>query len=125
MLSYGTEGTALLDGNSYTFYDKKNAVMKKVSGNATTDRANTLSSTGPSHDRLHVRDFVDAIRTGKTPNCPVEEGHKSVALLHLGNIAWRVRRELNCRSQDGHILNDPEAAKLWRRDYEPGWEPIV
>ena len=72
-----------------------------------------------------MRDFVDAIRTGKTPNCPVEEGHKSVALLHLGNFAWRVQRELNCRPQDGNILTDPEAAKLWRRDYEPGWEPIV
>jgi predicted dehydrogenase len=125
VLVYGTEGTALLDGNSYKLYDKKNAVIKEVNGNATTDRANTLSSTGPALDRLHVRDFVDAIRTGKAPNCPVEEGHKSVALLHLGNIAWRAQRELICSPQDGHILNDPEAAKLWRRDYEPGWEPIV
>jgi len=77
------------------------------------------------NDRISRRDFVDAIRTGKTPNCPAEQGHKSVALLHLGNIAWRVRRELNCRPQDGPILNDPEAAKLRCRDYEPGWEPIV
>jgi hypothetical protein len=46
-------------------------------------------------------------------------------MLHLGNIAWRVGRELHCNPADGHIENDPEAMKLWRREYEPGWEPVV
>jgi len=26
---------------------------------------------------------------------------------------------------NGHIVNDPEAQRLWSRTYEPGWEPIV
>jgi hypothetical protein len=46
-------------------------------------------------------------------------------MLHLGNIAWRTRRDLHCDPANGHILNDAEAMKLWRRDYEPGWEPVV
>jgi hypothetical protein len=123
VLVHGTEGTALLDGNNYTIYDKRNAVVKEVRGSTTGDRANTLSSTGLALDQLHVRDFVDAIRAGRPPSCPADEGHRSAALLHLGNIAWRVRRGLDCDPADGHIRNDPDAASLWRRDYAPGWEP--
>ena len=58
-------------------------------------------------------------------NSPIEEGHKSVALLHLGNIAWRVGRELRCDPSNGHILGDDKAEKLAKRDYEKGWEPKV
>jgi hypothetical protein len=76
-------------------------------------------------DQLHVKNFLDCIRTGSTPNSPIVEGHKSVAMLHLGNIAWRTGRELNCDTTNGHIKNDDAAAALWRRDYEPGWEPVV
>ena len=63
--------------------------------------------------------------TGKKPNSPISEGHKSVSMLHLANIAWRVNRELHLDTANGHIKNDEEAMKLWRRDYEPGWEPKV
>jgi len=40
-------------------------------------------------------------------------------------VAWRVGRELQCDPANGHIKNDPEAMKLWRRDYEKGWGPKV
>jgi len=32
---------------------------------------------------------------------------------------------LHCNQQNGHILNDEEAMKLWKRTYEKGWEPKV
>jgi hypothetical protein len=72
---------------------------------------------------MHVRNFVDAIRLGTPLSSPIEEGHKSVTMLHLGNIAQRTGRALACNPSDGHILNDDEAMKLWQREYEPGWEP--
>jgi hypothetical protein len=43
----------------------------------------------------------------------------------LGNIAQRSGRSLLTDPTTGHILGDPEAAKLWTREYEPGWEPTV
>jgi len=46
-------------------------------------------------------------------------------MLHLGNIAWRVGRELHCNPANGHILKDAQAMKLWRREYEKGWAPVV
>jgi hypothetical protein len=68
---------------------------------------------------------VDAIRLGKQLNSPIEEGHKSVTMLHLGNIAWRVGRELHCDTANGHIQKDSAAQKLWKREYEHGWAPVV
>jgi predicted dehydrogenase len=125
VLIYGTEGTALLDGNAYTIYDRKNKIVKQVKSNEVADPTNTVSASGIELDQMHFANFIDAIRNGTPPNCPAKEGHKSVALLHLGNIAWRVGRELHCDPANGHILKDSDAMKLWRRKYEPGWEPKV
>lgn len=125
VLVYGSEGTALIDGNSYTIYDNKRKVVKKATGNEAVDPTNTVSASGLKLDLLHVTNFIDAVRNGTPVTCPIVEGHKSVTLLHLANIAWRVGRELHCDPANGHILNDAEAMKLWRRTYEPGWEPKV
>jgi len=125
VMVHGTGGSALLDGNGYTLFDLKKKVIKQIKDEPKVDPTNTLSGSGIELDQLHFRDFLECIRTGKAPNSPVQEGHKSVAMLHLGNIAWRVGRELNCDPGTGHIRNDSEAMKLWRRDYEPGWAPAV
>ena len=122
---YGTEGSALLDGNSYTIFDKNKKVVKEVKEKAAVDPTNILSGTGIELDRLHFQNFIGAIRSGQRLNSPIEEGHKSVTLLHLGNIAWRVGRELHCDPANGHILKDSQARKLWRREYERGWTPVV
>ncbi len=125
VLVYGTKGTALLDGNAYTIYDSKRTIIKQANGNESVDPTNTVSATGIGLDRLHFANFIEAVRTRVPANCPAEEGHKSVGLLHLGNIAWRMGRELHCDPANGHILEDEEAMKLWGRQYEPGWEPQV
>ena len=122
---FGTTGAALLDGNSYTIFDKNKKVVKEVKEKAVVDPTNTLSGTGIALDQLHFKNFVEAIRTGTRPNSPIEEGHKSVTMLHLGNIAWRVGHELHCDPANGHIQKDAEAVKLWRREYERGWAPVV
>jgi len=125
VLIYGTEGVALLDGNAYTIYDKKGKIVKQMKSNEVVDPTNTLSSTGEDLDQLHFANFIDAVRNGTPVNCPATEGHASTGLLHLGNISWRVGRELHCDNATGRILNDDDAMKLWQRDYEPGWEPKV
>jgi predicted dehydrogenase len=122
---YGTSGTALLENANYTIYDSKRKVIKSAKADVKADPTDTVSASGIELDQLHVKNFLDCIRSGQTPNSPITEGHKSVAMLHLGNIAWRVGRELNCDTTNGHIQKDSHAAALWHRSYEPGWEPKV
>jgi predicted dehydrogenase len=124
-LIYGTEGAALLDGEDYIIYDKKRKIIKQAKGTEVVDPTNTVSGSGIGMDTAHVSNFVETVRGNQQLNCPIVEGYKSVNLLHLGNISWRVKRELNCDPDNGYILHDREAMGLWRRQYEPGWEPMV
>jgi len=122
---YGTEGSALLENNNYTVFDRKRRKVKALVEPAEAEGTNTSSANGVRLDRLHIQNFVDAIRTGVPLTSPISEGHKSTTLLHLGNISWRTGRMLDCDPANGHILRDEEAMKLWGRTYEPGWEPRV
>jgi predicted dehydrogenase len=125
VLIYGTEGCAFLDGDDYIIYDKKKKVVKQAKGKEAVDPTNNISGSGMGMDMAHVSNFIEAVRGNQQLHCPIEEGYKSVNMLHLGNIAWRVGRELHCDPTNGHILNDNDTMKLWRREYEPGWEPVV
>jgi len=122
---YGTAGSALLENNNYTFFDEKNKVVKQVSEKSESQGTNTQSANGIRLDRLHVKNFIDSVRGEAQLTSPISEGHLSVTLLHLGNIAQRVGRTLNCDPGNGRIINDADAMKLWQRTYEPGWEPKV
>jgi predicted dehydrogenase len=124
-LIYGTQGTALLDGDDYIIYDNNKKIIKQAKGNEIVDPTNPISGSGMGMDTAHVSNFIETVRGNQQLTCPIAEGYKSVSLLHLGNIAWRVGRELKCDPANGHILKDHDAMKLWRRNYEPGWEPKV
>jgi hypothetical protein len=122
---YGTEGSALLEGNNYTVFDTKNRKVKSTAEKAEGDPTNTQSASGIRLDRLHVKNFIDAVAMGAALTSPIEEGHRSVTMLHLGNISQRVGRTLVCNPADGHVVDDEGAMKLWQREYEPGWAPAV
>jgi predicted dehydrogenase len=121
---YGENGSVAIDGNGYTIYDQKNKVVKTVKSGKDESGGSTIGP-GDQLDAYHLVNFLDAVRENKTPSADIAEGHRSVLLCHLGNIAWKTGRAITCDTTNGHILNDPEAAKLWQREYEPGWEPKV
>jgi hypothetical protein len=85
------------------------------------DGTNTISATG-NLDFFHFNNFIDSIRGTATITSPIDEGHKSVLLCHLANIAQRTGITLSCNPANGHITNSKEAMKLWRREYEKGWD---
>ncbi|MCW3092958.1 MAG: oxidoreductase protein [Ferruginibacter sp.] len=125
VIFYGENGSLDTGGDSYSIYDLDSKLVKEVKSVSTGEPLQGRNTASPSlgMDSMHVADFLDAIRNNRHPNCDVETGHKSIIGMQLGNIAWRVGRDLNLDPKNGHIINDPEAQKLWSRSYEPGWEP--
>lgn len=122
---YGDKGTLVNDGGGeYKIYDADNKLVKEVKSDTKADASNTVSSTG-NLDFFHFQNFVDSIRGEATLNSPITEGHKSVLLCHLANIAQRTGATLHCNPENGHILNNDAAAQLWKRTYEKGWEPKI
>lgn len=112
---YGTGGTLELDSDgNHRVYDLNEQLLTEV----------TDSSLGESQ---HFENFLAAIRGGDPSllHAPIDEGHRSTLLCHLGNISHRTGRSLKCDPTNGHILDDNDAMKHWRREYETGWEPQV
>lgn len=122
---YGEKGTLVNKGNDdYAIYDEDNKLVKEVKTGAGNEATNTISATG-NLDFFHFSNFAESIRGNTSITSPIDEGHKSVLLCHLANIAQRTGRTLHCDPANGHILNDNEAMKLWKRQYEKGWEPKI
>ncbi|HNP22999.1 MAG TPA: Gfo/Idh/MocA family oxidoreductase [Panacibacter sp.] len=122
---YGDKGTLVNDGSGdYKIFDYANKLVKEIKADVKADPTNPVSSTG-NLDFYHFNNFIKAVRGEEKINSPVSEGHKSVLLCHLANIAQRTGETLYCDAGNGHVTNSKAAIKLWRREYEKGWEPKV
>lgn len=111
IIFYGENGSLDTGGDSYQVYDMEGKVVKEVKSVMKEDemQGRNLASPSLGMDSLHVQDYADAIRNNRRPNCDVEIGYKSVVAMQLGNIAWRVGRDLNIDPKTGHIIGDKEA----------------
>jgi hypothetical protein len=69
----------------------------------------------------HVRNFIEAVKTRHDPVEPVEIGHRTAALCHLGNIAMRLKRTLRFDPQTEQIIDDPQANELLSRPLRAPW----
>jgi hypothetical protein len=78
---------------------------------------------GKFPDPEHQENFIHSIRTRERPNADVEEGHRSALLGHYANISYRLGgQRLVIDSKTEHIVDNPEAMKLFRREiYRQPW----
>lgn len=98
----------------------------------TESEIHLYESPGGSHSG-HRQDWVNCMQTREQPNCPIETGARTVAVCHLGIIAYLHGEELGSKS----LKWDPrkwefignDAANAWREYPYPrreGFElPIV
>ncbi len=74
----------------------------------------------------HQGNFLECIKTRKDPISPVEIGHRSVSVCHLGNIAIRLGRKIQWDPEKEVIVGDPEAAVWTTRPQRKGYEvPVI
>jgi predicted dehydrogenase len=72
----------------------------------------------------HMGNFIDCVKSRKTPICPAEVGHRSASLSHVGVLAIRLGRKLQWDPVKEEFVGDAEAAK-WvarpmRKPYDYG-----
>ena len=74
---------------------------------------------GDISDVPHFANFVKAVRSGNPADLTagVEELHRSTALAHFANIAWRTGRMLHFDSKTDQFKGDDEANRLLGREY--------
>jgi len=77
--------------------------------------------------RVHMKDFLAAIESGRKPVADIEQGHISTLSCILANMSLKLGRSLTWDAAAGRIKNDEEANRLLRRDYRSPWvhpEPV-
>jgi len=123
VIFYGDKGSIETGNLFYKMYDLSGKLIREESVADPLEPGQKAPSPNARYDILHDTNFVEAIRGKEKLNCPVNIGHQTNIWVQLGNIAQRTGRMLQCNPANGHILNDPEAMRLWSREYEKGWEP--
>jgi len=120
-LFYGTKGWLWIDGDGHSWQSYLGRKNEKGPGKEAPPERPEGSDPQvlTSLDYPHYRNFIEAIRSGDPGklNCNIEEGHLSSSLPHLGNIAYRVRRQLTFDGKSEKFVNDAEADALLTRTY--------
>ena len=120
---YGSEGTITLSRNAYQLYSLDGELLKQEDEKETNA---TLNTAGEGVLNIsHIANFFDAIRIESKQNSPISDASKSTLICHLGNIAQEVGNTIQIDPKTGRIENNKQAMKLWKRDYEKGWEPTL
>jgi predicted dehydrogenase len=83
--------------------------------------------TGDEYDqfRRHVRDFLDCVKSRRTPMSDLESSHQVVTACHLANLSLRLGRKLRWDPARETIVDDPEAARQLERPYRPPWDAVL
>ncbi len=106
---FGDQAYLVMGNRSWTAFSRGGEVLAK--------------GDGDSHERPHVQNFIDCIKSRERPYCDLETvGHPASVLCHAGNIAARVGRTLTFDAKDEVFLSDSEANALrTRAEYRSPW----
>jgi predicted dehydrogenase len=69
----------------------------------------------------HYHNFLDCVKSRKEPIEPVEIGHRTATLCHLGNIAMILDRKIKWNPRSEKIVGDSEAARMLSRPMRGPW----
>jgi predicted dehydrogenase len=112
---YGTEGTfhmGWLDG--WTFYPSD---PKKP----TLHQDPQLHKPDDQNIRELWADFLECIKTGRTPASDIEIGHRSTNMSLLGMLSLKLGRSVVWDGERETVVGDPVANKLLSRRYRAPW----
>jgi predicted dehydrogenase len=106
----GTEGWIQIENDKPTYYPES---LK-------------TSVIGPNEIQLyqsndHHRNFIDCVKAHRETAAPVEIGHRSVTICHLGNIAMTLKRKLEWNSEKERFINSEEANRMLCRSIRSPW----
>lgn len=116
-LFYGSEGWMEINGGNWKTSLGRKGEPGPDSKNFAETIPDALDTVGEGESG-HFDNFIQALRTGKKHllNCDIEEGHRSSVLPLLGNISYRLGREVVFDRRRESFVDDREADRMLRRE---------
>ncbi len=124
--SYGREhGVAFIGENGTLVVDRGGwEVLPETARDGSNPKMEAVplqKSTGKGLD-LHVKNFIESIKSRKKPNADVEIGAHIAKVAHLGNIAYKTGRKVYWDAENNTFKNDAEANKMIKPEYRAPWK---
>jgi len=114
----GTQGSLIVHrGRSIQFFPE---------GRRTNDRpksSNSDQDPNAAGRNDHIADFLDCIKTRKTPRSDVETVHRSTTLCHLANLSYLLKRGIAWDAVTEEPIGDADAKNclVYQREYRKPW----
>ncbi|MEZ5393939.1 MAG: Gfo/Idh/MocA family oxidoreductase [Bryobacterales bacterium] len=80
------------------------------------------SGAGSADPRLHIRNFLDCIKSRNKPNCDIETAHRSTTTANIATIAYKTRNRLDWDADREMFSNDLSANELLHYPYRAPWK---
>jgi predicted dehydrogenase len=115
---YGTDG--------YMIFSRRGAFSVFQGPKGTPGPTEGKEIRGRRGYEEHMANFLDAVRTRKPTRAAPEIAHRSCALVHLGDIAYRVRGRLEFDPATERFIDCEEANALLTKQYRgPYTLPVI
>ncbi len=79
------------------------------------------SGSGSADPRLHIRNFLDCVKSRAKPNCDVETAHRSTTTANIGAIAYRTKQHLEWDAEAERFTNSEQANSMLSYEYRKPW----
>jgi len=127
---WGAEEYAPEVANGIFFYGEKETIFVTddrwevlPKGKDKTKQVNPVKANA---GKLHMADFLNAVRTRQPPGCLIEDAYQSTATVKLAMIAYDTGCRITWDAPQEQILDQPAAVKLLQREYRKPWKhPFV
>ena len=115
----GNYGTVVVDRNGWEVIPEKDKGVPRM------EAVSLIKAVGSGLD-FHTKNFVDCMKSREKPNCDIAIAQNTALNASLGNIAYRVNRKIFWDAGKQQIINDKEANKLTKANYQNGWKlPVI
>ncbi len=122
---HGSKGTLVLTRNGFEIvpetWGNSNLGRGRPRGETARRMSEAMKAPASELELSHIRNFLECVRSRRTPAADVEEGHLSATLCHIGNISTRLGRSLRWDAENEDFVGDPEASRLLDRSYRAPW----
>jgi predicted dehydrogenase len=122
----GVELTCKTGGDPVRFIGTDGWIVAGEGQFRTSKESLRTSDIGPNEIHLyesndHHRNFLDCIKSGRETAAPIEIGHRSATLCHLGNIAMMLKRKLKWDPEKEIFIGDDEANRMLSKPLRQPW----
>ena len=118
----GTQGIIYASEEGYEVRpETRGQFQKKDAPRAEPKEAKTPTGNGDLTS-MHIRNFLDCVKSRDTPHCDVEEGHRSTTFAHLANIALKTKSRLQWDAKAERFIDNDAANALLHYEYRAPWK---